>query len=184
MKQVKNLKNNKDVKIYKIKKFGDARGEFYELFNLTNYSNLNFNFKQSNISISKKKILRGLHYQIKKPIGYIITVITGEIYDVSVDLRIKSKYFGKHSSLILSDKNNKQIFVPPGFAHGFLCLSNKCIINYYCTETFDNNDEYGLKWNDSDLKIKWPINNPSLNNRDSSFPLFQDIIDKKLLPKL
>tara|TARA_A100000164_G_C21808201_1_gene724173 strand:- start:565 stop:1125 length:561 start_codon:yes stop_codon:yes gene_type:complete len=125
-------------------------------------------FKFQITSVSKKKVLRGLHFQIKKSQGKLISVIKGEIYDVAVDLRKKSPTFGKYFSIKLSDKNCTSVFIPPGFAHGFLTLKKENIVCYSCTEYRSPKDERSLYFNDSKLKIKWPIKNPLVSKKDTN----------------
>lgn len=118
------------------------------------------------MSFSKKNVLRGLHIQTTKPQAKIITVTYGKILDVVVDLRAKSKTFGKYFSIIISDKSDFSFFIPEGFAHGFLCLSTKCTVNYKCSEYRNSKSEKTLKWDDQSVKIKWPIKKPSLSKKD------------------
>ena len=124
------------------------------------------NFKFQILSVSKKNVLRGLHFQVKKPQGKLISVLKGEIFDVTVDLRKNSKTFGKYFSIRLSEKNCTSIFVPPGFAHGFLTLKKENIICYSCTEYRSPKNERSLKYNDPKLKIKWPIKKPIVSSKD------------------
>ena len=124
------------------------------------------NFKFQITSFSKKNVLRGLHFQVKKPQGKLISVIRGEIFDVAVDLRKNSKTFGKHFSIKLNEKNCTSIFIPPGFAHGFLTLKKENIVCYSCTEYRSPNDERSLKYNDDKLKIKWPVKKPIISTKD------------------
>ena len=124
------------------------------------------NFKFQITSFSKKNVLRGLHFQVKKPQGKLISVIRGEIFDVAVDLRKNSKTFGKHFSIKLNEKNCTSVFIPPGFAHGFLTLKKENIVCYSCTEYRSPNDERSLKYNDDKLKIKWPVKKPIISTKD------------------
>ena len=124
------------------------------------------NFKFQILSVSKKNVLRGLHFQVKQPQGKLISVLKGEIFDVTVDLRKHSKTFGKYFSIRLSEKNCTSIFVPPGFAHGFLTLKKENIICYSCTEYRSPKNERSLKYNDPKLKIKWPIKKPIVSSKD------------------
>ena len=159
----------KDLLIFESKNFYDKRGHFREL----SYQKL---IKQKLIftvvSKSKKNVLRGLHFQRKKPQGKYLSVLKGEIFDVVLDCRPKSKTFGKHFKILLSDKNNKSIFIPPGFAHGFLCLKKENIVVYSCTNYRDKQSEAGIQWNDPGLKIKWPIKKPILSLKDKKNSLF------------
>ena len=143
--------------------FFDRRGFFKEVYK----NNLiKKNFKFDVISLSKKNVIRGLHIQTKKPQAKVITVVSGKIMDVAVDLRKNSKTFGKYYSLIISDKSDYSFYVPEGFAHGFLCLSDKCIVHYKCSEYRHKESETTLNWNDQEVKIKWPIKKPILSKKD------------------
>ena len=124
------------------------------------------NFKFQITSFSKKNVLRGLHFQVKKPQGKLISVIRGEIFDVAIDLRKNSKTFGKHFSIKLNEKNCTSVFIPPGFAHGFLTLKKENIVCYSCTEYRSPNNERSLKYNDDKLKIKWPVKKPIISTKD------------------
>ena len=126
------------------------------------------NLKFQIASVSKKNVLRGLHFQIKKPQGKLISVIKGEIFDVAVDIRKKSPTFGKNFSINLSDKNCTSIFIPPGFAHGFLTLKKENIVCYGCTEYRSPKNERPLYYNDPKLKIKWPTKNPIVSEKDKN----------------
>ncbi len=165
----------KDLLIIKNKKFDDNRGYFRELL-IEKKIKKNFCFNV--VSVSKKNVIRGLHFQIRKPQGKFISVIKGKIIDVAVDLRKKSKTFGKHFKIILSDKNCTSIFIPEGFAHGFGGLDNENIIVYSCTNYRYQKGERGLLWNDKDLKINWGIKKPILSTKDKinlTFSEYQNI---------
>ena len=123
-------------------------------------------------------MLRGLHMQTKKQQGKFVSVVKGKILDVCVDCRKNSKTFGKHYKVILSEKNAKSIYIPAGFIHGFLGLEQENIVVYGCTNYRDKNSEIGVKWNDDNLKIKWPIKRPIMSNKDKNNITFQDF--KKL----
>ena len=144
--------------------FKDRRGYLRETFR--NYLFKNEKFPFDVMSFSKKKVLRGLHIQTKKLQSKIITVTHGKIFDVAVDLRKNSKTFGKYVSVIISDKSNFSFYIPKGFAHGFLCLSKKCTVNYKCSNYRDANSEKTLNWSDNNVKIKWPIKKPILSEKD------------------
>ena len=151
------------LKIIQTKIFFDKRGFFKEVYK----NNLiKKNFKFDVISLSKKNVIRGLHIQTKKPQAKVITVVSGKIMDVAVDLRKNSKTFGKYYSLIISDKSDYSFYVPEGFAHGFLCLSDKCIVHYKCSEYRHKESETTLHWSDQTVKIKWPIKKPILSKKD------------------
>jgi len=162
----------------------DDRGYFFESFNSKDFSNLGLptKFVQDNQAFSKKGTLRGLHYQLNHPQGKLVRVIYGEVFDVAVDIRQESPTFGKYEGVHLSDENNKIVYIPEGFAHGYVVLSETAIFQYKCTENYHPNDEYGMLWNDKDLNIKWPIKNPILSQKDNNLPIMQ-LIDKKHLPK-
>ena len=154
----------KDLIIFKSKNFKDSRGLLREI-TLEKYLKKKLIFTL--VSKSKKNVLRGLHMQTKKMQGKYVSVLKGKILDVMVDCRKKSKTFGKHYKIILSDKNATSIYIPPGFAHGFLALDKENIVLYSCTNYRNKDSETSLSWNDKDLKIKWPIKNPILSERDS-----------------
>ena len=154
----------KGPKIIRSMVFNDRRGYLRETFR--NYLFKNEKFPFDVMSFSKKKVLRGLHIQTKKLQSKIITVTHGKIFDVAVDLRKNSKTFGKYVSVIISDKSNFSFYIPKGFAHGFLCLSKKCTVNYKCSNYRDANSEKTLNWSDNNVKIKWPIKKPILSEKD------------------
>ena len=154
----------KDLKLIKTKIFKDQRGFFKEVFKNKVVQNDNFIFDC--MSYSKKNILRGLHFQKKKPQAKLLTVVHGRIFDVCVDLRKKSKTYGKYFSIELSQKSELSILIPGGFAHGFQCLSKECVVYYKCSNYRDKNSEVTLAWNDPTLKIKWPFSYPILSKKD------------------
>ena len=154
----------KDLLIVKTNIYKDNRGFFKEI---EKFKILKKKFIFDCVSFSKKNTLRGLHLQTKRSQAKIITVTQGKILDVVVDLRKKSKTYGKHFSIEISEKSDFSLFIPQGFAHGFMCLSKTCIVYYKCTNYRDQKSEITLKWNDKDLKIKWPIKNPILSKKDS-----------------
>ena len=138
----------------------DVRGGFMEYHNNKNFkasTGQEIQFCQDNITYSKKGVLRGLHIQTKLPQAKIITVTNGKIMDVAVDLRKNSKTFGKYFSIVLSEKENKSLLIPAGFAHGFYTLADNTILHYKCSKYRHAKSEIGILWNDRDLKIKWPI---------------------------
>ena len=161
----------KDLFIIEHEPLMDQRGSFLELWNFKKFkkTQLISDFSQDNISISKKNVIRGLHLQ-KKPHEQLkyVKVISGKVLDVAVDLRIKSKTFGQHLAIELSESNNYSLWIPKGFAHGFCSLSNETIMYYMCSNYRDPNSELGIKWNDTDLNIKWPIKNPIISTKDSN----------------
>jgi dTDP-4-dehydrorhamnose 3,5-epimerase len=142
----------------------DKRGNFREIFKKKILKKKDFPFICA--STSKKNVLRGLHLQTRNPQGKFITVLKGEIYDVALDLRKKSKTFCKYFSINLSEKNGLSIYIPPGFAHGFIALKADNIIVYSCTNYRSKKHEIGIKWNDKDANIKWPNNKPIISRKD------------------
>ncbi|MBD1157036.1 dTDP-4-dehydrorhamnose 3,5-epimerase [Pelagibacterales bacterium SAG-MED20] len=154
----------KDLKLIKTNIFNDKRGFLKEIFRKKLVKNKDFPFDI--FSSSKKNVLRGLHIQTKKPQAKIITVTHGKIFDVAVDLRKKSKTYGKYFSVVISDKDDFSFYIPEGFAHGFLCLSNKCTLYYKNSNYRDPNSEVAIAWNDKNLNIKWPIKKPTLSIKD------------------
>ncbi len=152
------------LKIIQSKSYKDNRGLFKEDYKKKFFKDKNFVFGCT--SSSKKNVIRGLHLQTKYSQEKYVSVLKGAIIDVVVDLRKKSKTFGKHYKIILSDENAKSIFIPAGFAHGFLALKNENIIYYTCTNYRSAKHEVGILWNDKDLKIKWPIKNPVISKKD------------------
>ena len=155
----------KDLIIYKKDTFKDNRGYFRELF-LNKSIKKKFPFDV--MSYSKKNVLRGLHLQLKKPQGKLVTVLRGKIFDVALDCRKNSKTFGKYFSIILSENENISLYIPEGFAHGFCSLSDNTIMYYKCTNYRDQRSETGIIWNDYEINIKWPIKNPILSAKDKS----------------
>lgn len=141
------------------KSFGDERGYFMETYNYEDFkaAGLGQVFVQDNQSLSKKGVLRGLHYQKKYPQGKLVRILKGQVYDVAVDIRPKSITYGKWHGELLSDENKRQFYIPEGFAHGFLVLSEEAIFAYKCTDFYHPEDEDGIIWNDPDLAIEWPI---------------------------
>jgi len=155
----------KDIKKVKTKIFRDKRGFFKEI-----YKNkiLKKKFIFDVMSYSKKGVLRGLHIQTKFPQAKLITVTSGKIMDVAVDLRKNSKSFGKYYSTIISQDSDFSLFIPEGFAHGFLCLSQTCTINYKCSEYRNKKSEKTLRWDDVQTNIKWPVKKPILSLKDKN----------------
>ena len=167
-----------DVKILEPKVFGDDRGFFLESFrddwfkeNIANVS-----FVQDNHSKSQQEVLRGLHYQIKQPQGKLVRVVAGSVFDVAVDIRRNSDTFGQWTGTILSSDNHHQLWVPPGFAHGFYVLSESAEFVYKCTDYYAPEYERSLIWNDPDIDIDWPLINetPQLSTKDEAGKLLKD----------
>ena len=167
---MKLLKTNiSGPKIIKTKIFKDSRGFLKEVYRKKIINNIEFPFDV--MSYSKKNVLRGLHIQIVKPQAKIITVTHGKIFDVAVDLRKNSKSFGKYVSITISDKDDYSFYIPEGFAHGFLCLSKECTVNYKCSNYRDAKHERTLSWNDTNINIKWNIIKPVLSKKDKNLGL-------------
>ena len=157
--------------------FGDKRGFFMETFREDEFKSsvADFSFVQDNYSKSSRGILRGLHYQIKYPQGKLVRVTLGEVFDVAVDLRKNSPYFGKWAGVTLSSENKLQLWVPPGFAHGFYVLSNEAEFIYKCTDYYAPEHERSIKWDDPDLAIDWPLifgEKPLLSSKDDAASFF------------
>ncbi|MDO4731257.1 MAG: dTDP-4-dehydrorhamnose 3,5-epimerase [Clostridia bacterium] len=148
----------KDMVIIEPTVFGDNRGYFMETYSEKEFSDagLNMKFVQDNQSKSKKGVLRGLHFQTKNPQGKLVRVIKGEVFDVGVDLRENSETYGQWYGVVLSEENKKQFYVPEGFAHGFLVLSDTAEFVYKCTRLYDPSGEGGIRYDDPDLNIQWP----------------------------
>ena len=157
--------------------FGDDRGFFLETFRADRYAEVGITlpFVQDNHSRSSKGVLRGLHFQKTKPQGKLVRVVQGEVYDVAVDIRSGSPTYGQWEAVILSEENKIQFWVPPGFAHGFVVLSETADFEYKCTDYYDPSDEGSLLWNDPDLNIPWPISEPKLSEKDANAPLLADL---------
>ena len=166
-----------NLKIIESVNYRDGRGLFKEDFRKKFFKNTKFVFGCT--SSSKRNVVRGLHLQTKFSQGKYVSVLKGAIFDVAVDLRKKSKTFGKHFKIVLSDENAKSLYIPPGFAHGFLALKKENIVYYSCTNYRSAKHEVGLLWNDKNLKIKWPIKKPIVSNKDKKNMTFNQF--KKIL---
>ncbi|HTZ19331.1 MAG TPA: dTDP-4-dehydrorhamnose 3,5-epimerase [Opitutaceae bacterium] len=162
--------------------FGDNRGYFMESWNRQRYreAGIAFDFVQDNFSLSRRGTLRGLHFQNPLAQGKLVSVLQGEVYDVGVDIRRGSPTFGRWFGMTLSAENKRQFFLPPGFAHGFLVLSEMALFHYKCTDIYSPRDEQGFRWNDPDVGIKWPVANPILSKRDAAAPYLKAIPPGKL----
>lgn len=161
------------------KVFGDERGFFLEAFHSFRYADLagiSLPFVQDNHSRSSKDVLRGLHFQKTKPQGKLVRVVRGEVYDVAVDIRKTSSTFGHWEGVMLSEENKKQFWIPPGFAHGFVVLSDVADFEYKCTDYYDPSDEGSILWNDPDVGIKWPVSSPVLSDKDKNADKLVDIL--------
>jgi dTDP-4-dehydrorhamnose 3,5-epimerase len=157
--------------------FLDARGFFLETYHQAKFAELGItdHFVQDNHSRSAKGVLRGLHYQLQRPQAKLCRVIEGEVLDVVVDIRVGSPHFGKWISVVLSAENHYQIYVPKGFAHGFLVLSEFAQFLYKCSDFYDPADEGAISWNDPDLHITWGITNPLLSEKDRQYKRLAEI---------
>jgi len=162
--------------------FSDSRGFFKETWNQKKYAEqgLNLNFVQDNISFSTHGVLRGLHFQNPNQQGKLVQVLLGEVYDVAVDLRIGSPDFGRWLGFTLSSENHYQLYVPKGFAHGFCVVSETALVGYKCTDFYNPNSEYCLRWNDPDLAISWPVDQPDLSAKDAAGLSLKDLTEEIL----
>lgn len=162
--------------------FGDSRGFFFETWNAERFAALGLpaNFVQSNVSSSNKGVLRGLHYQWPRPQGKLVTVLEGEVYDVAVDIRRGSPTFGRWSAVILSAENKRQFWIPEGFAHGFAVLSERALFSYLCTDVYVKEADAGIRWNDADIGVDWPVSVPILSTKDEKAPFLKDIAEDRL----
>ncbi|MDP2647578.1 MAG: dTDP-4-dehydrorhamnose 3,5-epimerase [Desulfobacterales bacterium] len=162
--------------------FQDDRGFFVEIFHRERYarSGINRIFVQDNVSFSVRNTLRGLHYQRTQAQAKLVGVITGEIYDVCVDIRPGSPTFGQWFGIHLSGQNKHQIFIPEGFAHGFCVLSDSAHVLYKCSALYAPGDEGGILWSDPGLGINWPVKNPILSEKDRTYPCLSDLPPDKL----
>lgn len=165
------------VIIIQPKVFGDARGFFKETFQIERYreAGINLNFVQDNHSRSRKGVLRGLHLQLTRPQGKLVSCSLGAVYDVAVDINPNSATFGKYVAAELNDTNHRQMWIPPGYAHGFCVLSDFADFQYKCTDLYAPDDEGGLIWNDPDVAIDWPIAEPELSSKDAKLPSLSEI---------
>ncbi|TPG11184.1 dTDP-4-dehydrorhamnose 3,5-epimerase [Rhodanobacter glycinis] len=162
--------------------FGDARGFFYESYNEAKYraAGVDHRFVQSNVSRSARGVLRGLHYQWPNPQGKLVSVLEGEVYDVAVDIRRGSPTFGQSVGVMLTADNHRHFWVPEGFAHGFCVLSEFATFTYQCTALYDAKADAGIRWNDAELGIDWPLSDPLLSDKDGRTPLLKDVAPERL----
>ena len=165
------------VLIIEPKVFGDARGFFKETFQAERYreAGIEHMFVQDNYSRSQKGVLRGLHFQITKPQGKLVSCPKGTVFDVAVDIDPESTTYGQYVGVELTEENHKQMWVPPGYAHGFCVLSETADFHYKCTDYFDPSDEGGVIWNDPGVAIDWPIAHPSLSSKDALLPTLAEL---------
>ena len=164
------------------KAHGDNRGFFLETFQKKRYAEagINVEFVQDNISFSVRHTLRGLHYQEPHGQAKLVQVLDGEIYDVAVDIRNGSPTFGQWAGVLLSSENRRQFFLPQGFAHGFCVVSQTALFMYKCSDYYAPECEAGIRWDDPDLAIPWPVRTPVLSERDAAFPLLRAIEARRL----
>ena len=164
--------------------FGDDRGFFFESFNRDRMAAEGLPqpaFVQGNVSSSVRGVLRGLHYQWPKPQGKYVSVVQGEVWDVAVDIRRGSPRFGQWTAVLLSAENKRHFWIPEGFAHGFVTLSEQAVFTYLCTATYDAQADAGIRWNDPALAIDWPVSDPVLSAKDAAAP-FLDAVAPERLP--
>ncbi|MBN6110011.1 dTDP-4-dehydrorhamnose 3,5-epimerase [Xanthomonas bonasiae] len=162
--------------------FGDTRGYFFEAWNAERFAQhgLETAFVQSNVSASSKGVLRGLHYQWPRPQGKLVSVLEGEVYDVAVDIRRGSPYFGRWVAAVLSAENKKQFWIPEGFAHGFAVLSERAVFSYLCTDVYVKEADASVRWDDAAIGVDWPISQPLLSAKDAVAPFLADIAEDRL----
>lgn len=167
------------VKIVDIKTYGDGRGCFMETYKRPDFivGGIECEFVQDNQSMSTKGVLRGLHFQIKHPQSKLVRVVSGKVFDVAVDLRKGSDTYGKWEGAVLSAENKRQFFIPKGFAHGFLVLSNTAVFCYKCDDVYRPGDEGGILWNDADIAVEWPPLDAEiiLSEKDKVQPSFKSL---------
>lgn len=172
------------VLILKPQVFQDQRGFFLEVYNTRRFEQAGIGgaFTQDNVSYSTQNVIRGLHYQLRYPQGKLVSALYGKIFDVIVDLRHGSPTYGAWIGVELSHENNWQIYIPPGCAHGFMCLSAEAIVHYKCTQYYHPEDEYGILWSDSELDIAWPIPDivPNVSPKDLAWPVLAQIPEYNL----
>ena len=162
--------------------WGDARGFFYEAWNAERFGALGLptKFVQSNVSSSSRGVLRGLHYQWPNPQGKLVSVLEGEVWDVAVDIRRGSPDFGRWTAVVLSADNKRHFWIPEGFAHGFVTLSERALFTYLCTATYDRAADAAIRWDDPQLAIDWPVSAPLLSDKDAKAPLLADIAPERM----
>lgn len=163
--------------------FSDQRGYFFESFSVARYrdAGIEAGFVQDNVSVSIKGVLRGLHLQNPTQQGKLVMVLNGAVLDVAVDVRVGSPAFGQHAAVRLDAASHRQLWIPRGFAHGFVVLSSEATILYKCDAPYDRASEIGIRWNDPDIGIDWGTEEPILSEKDAAAPLLKDLSAK--LPK-
>lgn len=162
--------------------FGDERGCFYESFNSEKLQEigLNLEFKQGNVSSSVRGTLRGLHFQHPRSQGKLVSVVQGEAWDVAVDIRRGSPQFGQWTAVLLNAENKRHLWIPQGFAHGFVTLSEQALFSYLCTDTYQPQFERGIAWDDPDLAIDWPLRDVLLSPKDATALRLKDLAEDQL----
>ncbi len=171
-----------DVKLIEPAAFGDARGTFFESWHKDKFreAGMEFDVAQANVSVSQRGVLRGLHYQWPNPQGKLVQVLEGEVYDVAVDIRRGSPDFGRWTAAVLSAENRRMLWIPEGFAHGFVVLSERAVFSYLCTRVYDREADANIRWNDAQLAIDWPVSSPDLSDKDGKAPFLSDIAAERL----
>ena len=172
------------VLVISLRVFGDSRGYFYESFQRERYREAGIPgpFVQDNVSRSSRGVLRGFHFQYPKAQGKLVSVLEGEVYDVAVDIRRGSPRFGDWTSVTLSSDNHLQLWIPPGFAHGFQVVSEYAVIQYKCTDYFSSDTERSLLWSDPALAIRWPVDDKIVSDKDKSGVRLADMSAEMLPP--
>lgn len=162
--------------------FEDDRGCFVEMWSDRRYSDVGLpvSFRQDNVSVSRRGVLRGLHCQHPHGQGKLVTVLRGQVFDVAVDVRIGSPRFGHWVGVMLDGSAFKQLYVPPGFLHGFVALTDETVFSYKCSDWYDPMTEFAVRWDDPLIGIKWPIANPTLSTKDASAPLLVGLPPNRL----
>jgi dTDP-4-dehydrorhamnose 3,5-epimerase len=161
----------------------DDRGAFLETWNARDYGRhgLNVSFVQDNLSRSRRRVLRGLHFQNPRPQGKLISVLRGEVFDVAVDIRADSETFGEAVGTVLSAENARQLYVPEGYAHGFVVTSEEALFHYKCTDFYHPESEGVVRWDDPAIDVDWPVEDPILSDRDRQAPTLDEIPRERLL---
>jgi dTDP-4-dehydrorhamnose 3,5-epimerase len=170
------------VLVFEPRRFSDDRGYFYETWQSKRYqeAGIELPFVQDNVSRSKRGVLRGLHFQNPNAQGKLVSVLDGEVFDVAVDIRVGAQTFGKWFGIVLSAENAKQLWVPPGFAHGFYVTSETAVFSYKCTDYYSPTAEGSLRWDDPNVGIEWPTGDKLLAPKDAAAPLLADIPRQQL----
>ena len=173
-----------EVKVIAPEVHSDARGLFVETYRTDRYraAGIDVRFVQDNLSTSRRDVLRGLHFQHPLPQAKLVRVTSGVVWDVVVDIRIGSPHFGTWAGIELSAEDQRQLFIPAGFAHGFVVLSGEAILEYKCSVAYHPEHSRSLRWNDPTVGVKWPVARPRLSERDARAPLLQELAHDQCLP--